>query len=278
MSKQVQLTACQSLVLRIFLKDVGDQGSCLRSKTPPWLGSICWAQLLLLDWFWLHKNPISWGRGGRMTQRLEYLQWLGEDCVKSLLCFIWSQLNLSCVTWCKCTSPGNVLTTGGCWLCWDPFPIRFCPSVSGWAGRFFPESILWKWCVSHKKFQFWEIGIFFPPALQKNGKTQTSLVGKCLTRTCTELWWGQLTTCLLPAFVSFYFKTVWELLFWQEIAKKAKAVFKFSCSLHRGQFWNNLYIEDVVSTTYWTHWTSPKPNLPALHKHKIYLINTRTST
>lgn len=69
----------------------------------------------------------------------------------------------------------------GCCLCWDPFPISFCPSVSSWARRFFPESVLCKWCVFCKTFQFWEISIFFPPASQKNGKTQTPVVGKCLT-------------------------------------------------------------------------------------------------
>lgn len=124
----------------------------------------------------------------------------------------------------------------GSWLCWDPFPISFCPSVSSWAGRFFPESVLCKWFVSLKAFQFWEIRIFFPPAPQKNGKTQTPLVGRCLTNTSTELWWGQLPTCLLPAFVSFYFKTASELLFWQKIAKKPKLHLNSAAACTEGSF------------------------------------------
>lgn len=196
---------------------------------------MCWAQLLLLDDFWLHKNPISWGRGERMTLRLGYLQWLWEDSVKSLLCFIWSQLNLSCITKCISTSPGNVLTTGLLAML-GSFPNQFLSISLKLSRKILPRKCFVQMICFPQSISVLRNQDFLSPCPQKNGKTQTPLVGRCLTNTSTELWWGQLPTCLLPAFVSFYFKTASELLFWQEIAKKPKLHLNSAAACTEGSF------------------------------------------
>lgn len=106
-----------------------------------------------------------------------------------------------------------------CWpLGWDPFPIRFHPSVSSWAGRFFPASILLKlMCFPQKIWILRDQHFLYP---------KKSVVGKFLAGISAKHWWGQLTACTLPTFMSFYFKTVTELFFWAGNCKKAKAAFK----------------------------------------------------
>lgn len=167
-----------------------------------------------------------------MTPRLGYLQWLWEDCLKSLLCFIWSQLNISCITWCKSTSPGNVLTTGYAGILSQSVFVHQSQAEQEDSSQkvFCANDVFPAKCFSS------EILGFSFPLPPYNGKTQTPLVGKCLTNTSTELWWGQLPTCLLPAFVSFYLKTVWVLLFWQEIAKKPRLHLNSAAACTDGSF------------------------------------------
>lgn len=194
-----------------------------------------------------------------MTLRLGYLPWLWEHDVKSLLCFIWSQLNLSSVIWCKSTSPGNVLIHG---LTAILFPIRFRPSFSSWEGGFLPSKHFVETDVfpTKKKFNLRNQHFLYQ-------KKEVLLENSWLTPALStdEVNWPLASSQRLCLFIS---KQLQSCSSGQEIAKKPRLHLNsaFNCNLHWVQFWNNLYIEDVVSTTYWTHWTSHVANLPALQK------------
>lgn len=203
-----------------------------------------------------------------MTQRLEYLQWLWEDYVKSLLCFIWSQLNLSSITWYKSTSPGNVLTTGLLAVL-GSFPNQVL-SISlklGW--RILPSKQFVETDVFPiTKIQFWEISNFLcvvvvPHPPPKKVLLENSWLAPVLST--DEVNWPLASFKNLCLFIS---KQLDSWSSGQEIAKNPRLHLNsaFNCNLHWVQFWNNLNIEDVVSTTYWTHWTSHMPKLLALHK------------
>lgn len=191
-----------------------------------------------------------------MTMRLGYLPWLWEHNVKSLLCFIWSQLNLSSVTCCKSASPGNVLTPG---LGSFPNQVSSISLKLGW--KILPSKHFVETDVFPTKNLNSERSAFSVP--KKKVLLENSWLAP--VPSTDEVNWPLAPFQRLCLFIS---KQLQSCSSGQEIAKKPRLHLNsaFNCTLRWVRFWNNLYIEDVVSTTYWTHWTSHVPNLPALHK------------